>query len=277
MLRSSLNLLMLAAVGLMAGGCEIHAQSLGVDGSFDRTLQVEGPLDLDVLSRSGHILVKVGSPGSVHITGRIRAYGSLPWWTHGYSATEQARLLETTPPIDQSGNRIDVGYISDEALASNVTISYDVTVPSNTRLRTSSRSGDTTVDAIQGPVTASSRSGRIHVGSVPGDLDVDSRSGDIELLDQRSNVRVVSRSGRVTLEGQPSRTWAVQTRSGDIEVALPQDGGAEIDVDSRSGSVDSSRPIERRSSKSRNHTQGIVGRGTGRLEVTTRSGSVRIR
>jgi DUF4097 and DUF4098 domain-containing protein YvlB len=186
-------------------------------------------------------------------------------------------MLETTPPIDQSGNRITIGHISDEALASNVTVSYDVTVPSNTRLRASSRSGDQTIDAIQGPVTTSSRSGRIHVGSVPGDLEVDTRSGDIELLDQRSNVRVMSRSGRVMIEGQPSRSWAVETRSGDVDVALPQDGGAEIDVDSRSGSVDSSRPIDMRSGKSRNRMQGVVGRGDGRLEVTTRSGSVRIR
>jgi hypothetical protein len=276
MLRSSLNLLMLAALGIAAGGCELHAQSFGVDGSFDRTLQVDGPLDVDVLSRSGQIRVKVGSAGSVHVTGHIRAHGSLTW-SHAYSPTEQVQMLSTTPPIEQSGNRIDIGYIADDALASNVTISYDVTVPANTRLRTTSRSGDQIIDAIQGPVTASSRSGRIHVGGVPGDLDIDTRSGDVELLDQHSNVRVVSRSGRVMLEGQPSRTWAVQTRSGDVEVALPQDGGAEIDVDSRSGSVDSRRPIEMRTSKSRNHTQGLVGRGTGRLEVTTRSGSVRIR
>jgi DUF4097 and DUF4098 domain-containing protein YvlB len=112
---------------------------------------------------------------------------------------------------------------------------------------------------------------------VTGDLEVDTRSGDIELLDQRSNVRVMSRSGRVVLEGQPTRAWEVETRSGDVDVALPQDGGAEIDVDSRSGSVDSSRPIDVRTSTSRNRMQGIVGRGGGRLEVTTRSGSVRIR
>jgi hypothetical protein len=276
MVRSSLNLLMVAVVAIAASGCEIHAQSFGVDGSFDRTLQVDGPLDLDVLSRSGHIRVKVGPAGSVHVAGQIRAYGSLTWG-HAYSPAEQAKMLETTPPIDQSGNRINIGFISDDALASNVTISYDVTVPANTRLRTNTRSGDQTIDSIQGPVTASSRSGHVHVDSVPGNLDVDTRSGDVELLGQPRNVRVVSRSGRVKLEGQPSPTWAVQTRSGDVEVALPQDGGAEIDVDSRSGSVDSSRPIEMRGSKSRTHTQGIVGRGGGLLEVTTRSGSVRIR
>lgn len=276
MVRSGLNFLALLAAATLVGGCEIQAQSFGSDGSFDRTLRVDGPVDLDVLSRSGRIRVTVGASDSVHIVGQIRAYGSLTW-RRMYSPAEQVKMLETTPPIDQSGNRITVGYISDDALASNVTISYDVTVPASTRLRTESRSGDQAIDAIQGPVTASSRSGSIRIKSVPGDLDVDTRSGHVELLDQKSNVRVVSRSGRVTLAGQP-RTWTVATRSGDVEVALPQDGGAEIDVDSRSGSVDSDRPLEMRSSsESRNRMRGVVGRGGGRLEVTTRSGSVRVR
>ena len=276
MVRSGLNLVMTVALAIAAAGCEIQAQSLGVDASFDRTLRADGPVDLDVFSRSGHIHVKVGPPGSVRVAGQIRAYGSLTF-LHAYSPSEQAKMLETTPPIDQSGNTIRVGYISDDALASNVTISYEVTVPADTRLRASSRSGDQTIEAIQGPVTASSRSGRIRIGSVPGDLNVETRSGDIELRDERSNVHVVSRSGRVMLEGQPARAWDVETRSGSVYVTLPQDGGAEIDVDSRSGSVDSSRPIEMRTGKSRNRMQGIVGRGGGRLEVTTRSGSVRIR
>jgi hypothetical protein len=275
--RSCLNLLVVAIVGLAAAGCDVQAHSLaGVEGAFDRTLRVDGPVDLDMLSRSGRIRVKVGSSDSVHITGQIRAYGSFTWW-HVYSPTEQARMLEANPPIDQSGNRINVGYILDPALSSNVTVSYDVTVPANTRLRTSSRSGDQEIDAIQGPVSASSRSGHIHIGSVPGDLDVETRSGNVELLDQRSNVRVVSRSGRVVLEGQPSKAWGVQTRSGDVDVALPQDGGADVVLDSRSGSVDSSRPIDMRSRYSRNRMQGTIGRGGGRLEVTTRSGAVRIR
>jgi putative adhesin len=277
MARSCLNLLVVAAVGLAAAGCDVQARSLaGADGTFDRTLRVDGPVDLDMLSRSGRIRVTVGSSDSVHVAGRIRAYGSLTWW-HVYSPTEQARMLEANPPIDQSGNRINIGYILDPALSSNVTISYDVIVPANTRLRTSSRSGDQEIDAIQGPVSASSRSGHIHIGSVPGELDVETRSGNIELLDQRSNVRVVSRSGRVVVEGQPAKAWGIETRSGDVEVAFPQDGGAEVDLDSRSGSVDSSRPIEMRSRYSRKQIQGVVGRGGGRVEVTTRSGAVRIR
>ena len=276
MIRSGLNLLVLGVAALTAGSCEIQAQSIGVDGSFDRTLRVDGPIDLDVLSRSGHIRVTVGPDDTMHIAGQIRAYGSFRVF-NAYTAAEQARELERNPPIEQRSSRINVGYIEDWALGSNVKIDYDLTVPANTRLKTSTRSGDQTVDAIQGPVTATSRSGRVHIGGVRGDIDLETRSGDVDLVNQHSNVRVVSRSGRVVLEGQPARTWDVETRSGDVDVQLPRDGGAELNVDSRSGSIDSSRPIEMRSSQSRHRLQGVIGQGGGRLQVTTRSGSVTIR
>jgi putative adhesin len=277
MIRSALNFLpALGIVALTATACGIQAQSLSVDGAFDRTLRVEGPIDLDVLSRSGHIRVAVGSNDAVRVTGHIRAYGSMRL-LNSYTASEQARKLETNPPIEQSAGRITIGYIADDALASNVRIDYDLTVPQNTRLRTSTRSGDQTIDAIQGPVTATSRSGEIHIGSVRGDLDVETRSGDIELVDQHSNVQVQTRSGRVRLDGQPPRRWDVQTRSGDVEVALTRDAGAEVDIESRSGSIDSNRPIERRSRESRHRMQGVIGSGGGSLQVTTRSGSVQIR
>src|SRR6185295_13859135 len=121
MVRSGLNLLALLVAATLVGGCEIQAQSFGVDGSFDRTLRVDGPVDLDVLSRSGRIRVSVGASDTVHVVGQIRAFGSLTWW-HMYSPTEQVKMLESAPPIDQSGNRIIIGRIADDALASNVTI-----------------------------------------------------------------------------------------------------------------------------------------------------------
>jgi len=40
-------------------------------GSFERTLQVSGPVDLEVLTRSGDITVRSGSSGSVVIRGKI--------------------------------------------------------------------------------------------------------------------------------------------------------------------------------------------------------------
>ena len=275
MTRSCLNLCALGISVMAAAGCDIQAQSPGVDGSFDRTLQVDGPVDLDVFSRSGRIQVRVGPSNTVHIVGHIRAYGSYRWLSN-YSPAEQARELETTPPIERSANNIEVGHIWDEALRSNVTISYDITVPADTRLHATSRSGEQTIDAVRGPVSASSRSGSIRIAHVASEIYIATRSGDIEVVGQTSDLRVASRSGRIMLDGQPARTWSVETRSGDINLRLPTDGGTQIDFQTRSGGIDSDRPIQMSAARSQRHMQGTIGRGAGRLEVRTRSGSVRI-
>src|SRR5437016_5290578 len=45
-------------------------------GGFDRTLQVSGPVDMDITSGSGNITVHTGAAGSVHVKATIKAQNS---------------------------------------------------------------------------------------------------------------------------------------------------------------------------------------------------------
>jgi hypothetical protein len=235
--RSVMTLVGLAVVAVVAAGCDIEAESGTAEGSFERTMKVNGPVDLEVLSRSGRIDVTVGERDTVRVIGRIQAHGAFLVFG-GYTPEEQVKSLESSPPIEQTGDAIRIGDIHDPAFG-NVSISYTVTVPADTRLRTSSRSGDQTIESVLGPVEASSRSGSIRVGRVARDAEI-------------------------------------ETRSGEVDVRLPSDGGARLEVQTRSGAVDSDVPmlIERGHSR---HVSGTIGRGDRRVQVYTRSGSVRIR
>ena len=73
-----------------------------VEGSFDRTLTVSGPVDLDVSTGSGSIEVKTGPAGSLRVVGHIKANGS--WSGGGKSAQEKVKYLESHPPIEQTQN-----------------------------------------------------------------------------------------------------------------------------------------------------------------------------
>src|SRR5579884_1191577 len=116
-----------------------------VEGSFQRTLKVSGPVDLDINTGSGSITVRTGSSDAVEVTGRIRA---TEWFSS--SARDRVRRLEQNPPIQQSGNSIRVGHIEDPDLRRNISISYEVTVPAETRLKSETGSGSQTVDGIHG-------------------------------------------------------------------------------------------------------------------------------
>src|SRR5512144_919932 len=79
-----------------------------VVGSFDRSFQVNGPVDLEVLTRSGDITVRSGPAGTVSIHGKIHL--STSWFES--SRREEIQELEKNPPVRQSGNNIRVDYVN---------------------------------------------------------------------------------------------------------------------------------------------------------------------
>src|SRR5438309_6531541 len=77
-------------------------------GEFERTLQVNGAVDLQVETGSGSIEVTTGGSNSneVRVIGRISANDFF-----GGNAEERVKRLESNPPIQQSGNDIRIGHI----------------------------------------------------------------------------------------------------------------------------------------------------------------------
>ena len=65
----------LALVVLFASSAALAWSS--PQGTFDRTLSVSGPVDLEVLTHSGDVRIRAGSSGSVQIHGKVRGGGPL--------------------------------------------------------------------------------------------------------------------------------------------------------------------------------------------------------
>src|SRR5437867_12179546 len=82
-------------------------------GSFERTLTVSGPVDLEVLSGSGRIEVRAGQAGRIEISGRVRA-DNWRLFSGRLNARERVRRIEAKPPIEQTGNRVTIGRTDDE-------------------------------------------------------------------------------------------------------------------------------------------------------------------
>src|SRR5208282_3668015 len=116
----------------------------GVIGTFDRSFQVTGPVDIEVLTRSGDITVRNGSAGTVAIHAIIHSNN---FWFGGDHKAELDRL-QSNPPIRQNGNSIRVDYVN----LNNISIDYEITVPENTATRAHSGSGNQTVEGLKGNI-----------------------------------------------------------------------------------------------------------------------------
>ena len=275
-----------------------------VQGSFERTFQVSGPVDLEVLTHSGDITVRAGAAGSVVVRGKIHVGDS---WLFG-GRTADVQQVEKNPPLRQNGNSIRIDYVN----LRNIAIDYDITVPADTSVRGHSGSGDQTIEGVQKGADLESGSGdmrlrdiagtvRVRTGSgnvraeavsgafaaeagsgditleakTAGDVQVRTGSGNIELHDINGGLQAEAGSGDVRVDGTQTRDWNVRTGSGNVDLRLPANAGFDLDASTSSGTLDIGRPVTMTvEGRVREHPRSIRGKvGAGGPPITVHTGS----
>lgn len=238
------------------------------EGTFHRSLDVNGPVDIDLTTGSGNVTVHSGADGKVEITGHIRASG---WFDN---AQDRISRLEANPPIQQSGNSIRIGHIQDTVLFRNISISYELVVPAQTQLTSRSGSGRQEIDGLTGTVDVDAGSGDVLVSNVRNKVRAQTGSGDMKLENIKGEVRAKTGSGSIRameiaggLEGE--------TGSGHIEVQQSAPGSVRV----RTGSGGIEVRGVRGSLEARAGSGEITADGEpqGGWIVHTGSGSVRLR
>ena len=226
----SLPVIVAATLG---SGCaiDLDAQVATAAGRFDRTLEVTAPVDLDVQTGSGSISIRRGTDTQVAVAGEIRAHRGF-WNNRG--AEERVRALEANPPVVQNGNSIRLGEITDPELRRNVSISYQITVPMNTRVRSRSGSGSITIDSIQGPVEARTGSGDVRLGKIAGAANAETGSGSIEVLGASQGLSARTGSGSVEAR---DLSGVVQAHTGSGRIRVAYSGAGDGDFSTGSGGI----------------------------------------
>jgi len=283
-----------------------------VRGSFERTYQMTGPVDLQVLTRSGDVIVRNGPAGTVTIRGKIFVSDHLLWdrWTE---KPPEVVELEKNPPIRQSGNTLNIDYVS----VHNISIDFDITVPADTKLTTRTGSGDQTIEGLTTAADLESGSGdmrlhdmagglRIHTGSGnieardvegqfsaeagSGDIRMDAKgqgdvqahtgSGNVTLRGVNGALHVQTGSGDVNIDGTQAGNWELRTGSGDVEIRLPSDAAFDLDASTSSGDLNVDHPVtmtvQGRVERARHNISGKVRGGGPQLIAHTSSGDLHI-
>lgn len=197
-----------------------------VRGSFERTLHVTGPLQLEVSTGSGSITVRSGGEGTVEVEAEIRAPSS---WA------DEVRRLEADPPIERDGNLIRIGLTDDRELRRHLKISYEIVVPVETSLVSSTGSGSQSIDDLAGPLEVATGSGSLDIGRIGADVDARTGSGSITVDGVGGELAIKSGSGSIRAENV---TGAISARSGSGSVHLEQTGSGDVEVQSGSGRVE---------------------------------------
>jgi len=297
------------AIGLVVLFASTLVFASSPQGTFERTLSVTGPVDLEALTHSGDITIRTGASGAVIIRGKI--FVSDRWLRGGRQ--EDVSQIEQHPPIRQEGNSVRIDYVG----VQNISVDYEITVPADTTVRTHSGSGDQIIEGthgnvevqtgsgdvklahltgevrlqtgsgdvraheISGPVRGGAGSGDIEVEETgPGDVDLHTGSGNINVGGIQGGFRGEAGSGDITAEGTQSGAWEIRTGSGNVRLHLPANAAFDADISTSSGSIEVNSPIEMtvqgRVQESRKQIRGKVRGGGPLLSVRTGSGDIEI-
>jgi Putative adhesin len=305
--RMSRLFLLLASTAVLLS---LPAWARSPQGQFEKTFSVTGPVNLEVLSRSGDITVTTGSGRAVIVRGKI--YVGDRWFTGSRSGDVHA--LEQNPPVRQDGNSIHIDHVAER----DISVDYEITVPADTTIRTRSGSGDQTIsgtrgnadlqtgsgdmklEQITGEVRVETGSGNVRARSIQGPVHGSTGSGDVEIEETGSNGDVDMRtgsgnltvrgvhgtfrgetgSGDVTSEGDITGPWEIRTGSGNVHVRLPSNAAFEANLSTSSGSLEVNAPVtttvQGRVEEMHKSIRGQVRGGGPMLTVRTGSGDIHI-
>jgi hypothetical protein len=139
-------------------------------------------------------------------------------------------------------------------------------------------SGDVTLDGVAGNVEAETMSGEIAARDIDGEVRFKSMSGGLVLADgwlDRLEANTMSGQIAADVTLRAGGDVHVSTMSGDVTLRLAEGSDAEVRLQSTSGAVRSEFDTLRTIKAPASHTvSGNVGAGTGRVSVSTMSGSV---
>jgi hypothetical protein len=280
-----------------------------VIGTFDRSFQVSGPVDLEVLTRSGDITVRNGAAGTVTIHAKIQSGNS--WFGGDHKA--EAQELQSNPPLRQNGNSIRIDYVN----INNISIDYEITVPEETAIRAHTGSGNQTIEGVRGNIELESGSGDLKLARLTGDMRFQTGSGNVRGRELAGPAKIKAGSGDIEIEetgagdmeirtgsgninvsginggfhaeagsgdihgkGSPKNMWTVRTGSGNVTLNVPSGSAFDVDISSSSGSVTVGHPvtttIQGRVPESRKSVVGKVLGGGPVVSVHTGSGDIQV-
>jgi DUF4097 and DUF4098 domain-containing protein YvlB len=193
-----------------------------------------------------------------------------------------ADLRVTVPMGKQVSLYLAVGKVSVTNVEGNLSIdaaSAPVTT-SNTRgeLNIDVGSGSVQVTQSRGELSIDTGSGQVTGTSIrSSDLSIETGSGDIQMTGLIApQVKLNTGSGAVTADVS-GELWnlSVETGSGDITLKVPPTIGAEVDIETSSGEIETDFEVAV-TRHARDHMTGRIGDGRGKIDIETGSGGIKL-
>lgn len=298
------------AVGLLVAVLGQNANAdpaASSDQDWVKSYTVTGRPDVHVQTGDGSVRVLTSDTQQVEF--RIKTTGSAWGFGFGDGPKIESRQVGNTVELNVHVHHMVMGF-------SNRHTEIEVRMPRSADVQLQTGDGSIDVAAVDGNVQAHTSDGRVSVSQVTGKVDVSSSDGAIEartlkgtlkLSTSNGSIRATdldggcdasSSDGSVTVEGRfdhlnvsssdgsvttrvaagSSMTsgWQVSTSDGSVEVALPADFKANLDLSTNDGHITLNLPVQVEGEVTKSHIRGTLNGGGSSFRIHSSDGSVRL-
>jgi len=156
----------------------------------------------------------------------------------------------------------------------------EVHMPREGKVNLRTGDGRISVSHLRGEMDFYSGDGRLEVDDVEGTVRARTGDGSIRVAGRFSGVDVTSGDGRVSLKAQAgsriTQPWDVRTSDGSVDLELPADLAADVDLHTGDGHISLNVPLTVEGKFSNQDVHGKLNGGGNRLNVHTGDGSITV-
>jgi hypothetical protein len=196
---------------------------------------------LEIDSFAGNVTVRAGEAGTI-----------------GVAATKKARSQDDLDRIEVQVSELDGGLVIKTVKPSslyNVSVDFEITTPADTDLRAHTGAGNMSVCCLNGVVSVDTGAGNVDSDDVTGRIDAHSGAGNIDY------------------QGAPQGDCSFEVGAGNINLILPADLSAEVDIETGMGNVDVGFSVDGQVTGRK--VQGVIGSGAqGTIYAHTGAGNI---
>ncbi|MCP2604498.1 DUF4097 domain-containing protein, partial [Candidatus Aminicenantes bacterium AC-708-M15] len=158
------------------------------------------------------------------------------------------------------------------------TVSGDIIVEgARTRVECKAVSGDVVIKNTEGEINLKTISGDIEVMNVMGSVEADCVSGDIEIENSKvERIKAKTISGSITYRGEilPKGEYLLNSHSGNVRMEIPSDSAFDLEASTFSGKIKSEFEITVSGEISKRKITGSVNGGGADIDLSSFSGNI---
>lgn len=235
---------------------------------WNKTYKVSGKPELRIDSGDGSIDVNPGPPGEI----------SVELTTRGYRIGEHGVRIEES----QTGNTVEVILHFPDVHFSfgNHSAHLDVRVPPELSADLHTGDGHIELSGLKGSLLLRTGDGHVTADNVDGSLQVKTGDGKVRASGRFDQLDIHTGDGSIEVEARNgSRNqlgWTITTSDGHVDLTLPADFSADLDVHTGDGHITSDLPVTVSGEMNRNTLRGKMNQGGPTLKIRTGDGSIRL-